>query len=150
MKTHTQIFVALMAIVALACTSETTGVDGTDPAAFLGAWDLSVSSSPGCWPAFELQFTLDDPPVTETIMNVVSTWGFGAGSANGLPLTGSLNFATEQFDLRFWKRAVTDGGLFAGPIAEGIELSGTFTNRGSAFALQDGCSAPATAIRAGS
>ena len=151
MTTYTKMFVALtLAILPLGCISETTGTVGTDPTTYLGAWELSVTTSPGCWPAFEIQFTLDDPPITETLMNVISTWGFGPGSANGLPLTGSLNFATEQFDLRFWKKAVTDGGLFAGPISDRAQLSGTFMNRGSAFALQDGCSAPATAIRTSS
>ena len=142
----------LLLVALLPACSDSAGPE-VGPAAYAGTWRLSVARVEGCWPAFELMFTIgpdDTDSGTDEFINVDSNWWLPNASTRR-DLTGNINWLRNDFLLLFWTRGtLSNRGQFAGTGPDSRMLSGTFSDPDNAFRNVVGsnfCTAPATATR---
>jgi hypothetical protein len=133
---------ALLAVGLAACSDSSE--PGSWALAYAGIYNLAVTESPDCWPAFVLEFTIDQEDVqsaTEERFTTTGTWS-GWGSQGGT--TGEVNQATRTVAIQFQEGSKT--AELTGDNRTPPDLVGTFTDTEGLFGPA-GCASPAVATQ---
>lgn len=142
---------ALTGLAFCACGNDGSAPD-VDPARYVGTWNVAVSQSPNCWPAFSLRFTIDQDDAAGALdhaINVVSQWWFPSLPNNKQLVSGNIDWQTDAFTFVFNRNGRT--ARLTGSGSDPSRLSGVITDTNEAFVTGLSCGsvaqAPATATK---
>lgn len=122
--------------LALVACGDSSGPGSRNPNDYVGTWSLSIAAEPDCWSAFQLRFTIDQVDAdraSDDIINVVAEWWFPSSAGSRGTLTGNINWADDDFDLRFFKSA-GNSAAFRGGGSGTDRLEGIFDDSDLVFA----------------